>query len=144
MDADEATEAALLVLLELAVLEAEPLLPLWDDAALVGVEPVGVEPVGVVLAAFAELAEIPPPVAVPVLVPAPEPLSMTAVLRQVSSVPALIVAKAAKAWVPVESLRETIKLVFAWRSTFHVKEVPCWVGNCFMAAWPAPGMSDKK
>jgi hypothetical protein len=46
MDADEATEAALLVLLELlllAVLEAEPLLlPLWDDAALVGVEPVGV------------------------------------------------------------------------------------------------------
>lgn len=144
MDADEATEAALLVLLELlllAVLEAEPLLlPLWDDAALVGVEPVGV-----VLATFAELAETPPPVAVPVLVPAPEPpLSMTAVLRQVSSVPALIVAKAAKAWVPVESLRETIKLVFAWRSTFHVKEVPCWVGNCFMAAWPAPGMSDKK
>jgi hypothetical protein len=143
MDADEATEAALLVLLELlllAVLEAEPLLlPLWDDAALVGVEPVGV-----VLATFAELAETPPPVAVPVLVPAPEPLSMTAVLRQVSSVPALIVAKAAKAWVPVESLRETIKLVFAWRSTFHVKEVLCWVGNCFMAAWPAPGMSDKK
>jgi len=45
MDADEATEAALLVLLELlplAVLEAEPLLPLWDDAALVGVVPVGV------------------------------------------------------------------------------------------------------
>jgi len=112
VDADEATEPALLVLLgllPLAVPEAE-LPPLWDDAA----------PVGVVLAAVAELAEIPLPVAVPAPVAEPEPLSMTAVLRQLLSVPALIVAKAAKAWVPVSSLREAIKLVLAWRSTSHV------------------------
>jgi len=131
VDADEATKAALLVLLgllPLAVPEAElPLL--WDDAALVGVA----------LAAFAELAaEIPLPVAVPVPVavpePEPEPLSMTAVLRQLLSVPGLIVAEAAKACMPVLSLRAAMKLVLAWRSTSHVKVVPVWVGNCFIAA----------
>jgi hypothetical protein len=48
------------------------------------------------------------------------------------SVPGLIVAEAAKACMPVLSLRAAMKLVLAWRSTSHVKVVPVWVGNCFI------------
>jgi len=80
----------------------------------------------------------------PVAEPEPDPLSLTAVLTQLVSEPAMIEAEAENAWAPVLSLRAALKLVPTGRSTFQVKVVPvCW-GNILMGFWPVPGMSVKK
>jgi len=75
------------------------------------------------VAVFAELDPLGEPL---VLVgeTVPDPESFTAVLRQLLSVPAMIVARAEKTWAPVPSFRATLKLVLDWRSTSQVKEVP--------------------
>jgi len=105
VDAEEPTVAALvllevlLLLLLLAVVEAEP---------------------ECVIVALAAAEELPPPVAEL----EPDPLSLMAVLTQLTSEPEIIVAWAEKAWVPVLSLRAAMKMVLAWRSTVQEKEVP--------------------
>jgi len=101
VDAEEPTVAALVLLAVLlpTVVEAEP---------------------ECVVVALAAAEELPPLVAEP----EPDPLSLMAVLMQLVSEPATMVAWPEKAGVPVLSLIAALKLVPAWRSTSQVKEVP--------------------